>query len=154
MRCYSPAQVPPPAAGHVGATSVGSPAARGRVHDADIDEEVLERLARLRDAVLGAVGHAPDLDALRTLLRQLFQSVVCYPAGSGWLDAETIDRPLRDGEPSSLAALADGGVLIPMLNPPAIVGLVEDDPRYGDNGVVSYQRATLPEVVEVLNAIP
>lgn len=43
--------------------------------DEDVSNEVLDRLRQLRATVLGGLDRAPDLDALRKLLRQMFDSV-------------------------------------------------------------------------------
>ncbi|HYB27861.1 MAG TPA: hypothetical protein VEF89_14680 [Solirubrobacteraceae bacterium] len=55
------------------------------VSDEDVSDEVLDRLRALRAAVLGGLDRAPDIDALRRLLRELFYSVTYAP------------HPFRDG---------------------------------------------------------
>jgi hypothetical protein len=42
----------------------------------DVEEGTLRRLSALRDAVLGKLDAAPDLEAVRNVLRQIFKRVV------------------------------------------------------------------------------
>ena len=91
----------------------------------DIEEETLRRLADLRAAVLSGIDHAPDLNALRTLLRQIFESITYWPA-THWGEALVI--------PGTSAGINVGGniyagqaVLIPALKREAIAGY-EGDP--------------------------
>lgn len=53
------------------------------VSDEDVSDEVLDRLRELRATVLGGLDRAPDLDALRKLLRQMFESVTYLPGPNG-----------------------------------------------------------------------
>jgi Glutamate/Leucine/Phenylalanine/Valine dehydrogenase/Recombinase zinc beta ribbon domain len=46
----------------------------------DVEQETLKRLSELRDVVLGKLDAAPDLDAVRNVLRQLFRVVYYQPA--------------------------------------------------------------------------
>jgi hypothetical protein len=53
------------------------------VSDEGVSDEVLDRLRDLRAAVLGGLDRAPDLDALRRLLREMFESVSFVPGANG-----------------------------------------------------------------------
>ena len=48
--------------------------------DDDYEVETYRRLAALRDLALGRLDNAPDLEALRKLLRQVFKGVIYFPA--------------------------------------------------------------------------
>ncbi len=93
------------------------------VADEDVTDEVLDRLREVRAAVLGGLDRAADLDGLRSLLRQIFESVIYSRA-----DAPT-DLPV---EPSSgdweapEVALQAGTYLLPILRSGVVVGYVAD----------------------------
>ena len=90
------------------------------VDDEDVTDELLDRLRDLRAAVLGGLDRAPDLNALRKLLRGMFESVVYWPA-EGWTEALVI--PGTDaGCNVGPHAYAGSAVLVPILRRDAIAG--------------------------------
>lgn len=48
------------------------------IDEGEIEEETLRRLAELRAVVLGEIENAPDLDARRQGLRQLFKEIIYF----------------------------------------------------------------------------
>jgi hypothetical protein len=78
---------------------------------ADADEAVLRHLADMRKAVTEGVDRAPDLNALRTILRQLFSKVVLVPEGHEWLDLSGVRES---------SASIPGARLLPFLREDAI----------------------------------
>ena len=83
-------------------------------------DEVLEHLRQLRAAVLGGLDRAPDQNALRKLLRGLFEQVVYWPADR-W--GEVLVIPGTD-EGCNVAphAYAGPAVLVPVIRRDAIAG--------------------------------
>jgi hypothetical protein len=92
-------------------------------HMADAEEAVLRRLAELRQAVVDGINQAPDLNALRTILKQLFEVVLLVPSGAvpaEWSGVEVGDY-----------------LLLPILRDEMIIG------REGPEAT-AVQRAVLP----------
>jgi hypothetical protein len=69
---------------------------------AGAEEAVLRHLANLRQVVIKGVSRAPDLNALRTILRQLFEEVLLLPADHPWLAVE--GHPRVGGELAQISA--------------------------------------------------
>lgn len=95
------------------------------VGTADVTDEVLDRLADLRAAVLRGVGLAPDLNALRRVLRELFEQVAYWPAEC-WGDALVIPGTSA-GRTVGTHVYAGQAALVPVLKTTAILGW-EGDP--------------------------
>jgi DNA invertase Pin-like site-specific DNA recombinase len=95
---------------------------------ADAEEAVLRHLANLRQAVIEGVSRAPDLNSLRTILRQLFEEVALLPADHPWLAHEVIRES---------SANLSGYVLLPVLRDSTVI-------EYDDHDVATIRRAVLP----------
>jgi hypothetical protein len=103
---------------------------RHRLAGPDADDEVLQRLSDLRAQVLGKLQDAPDLDAFRTLLRQLFEAVYFLLAGH-----PCIERwELRADAPE----VGGGAYLVPAVAPGIVV--LEGVPRPGPAGLDGRRR--------------
>lgn len=90
----------------------------------DADEAVLRHMAALRQAIVQGISDAPDLNSLRTIIRQLFQAVLLLPSG--------------DIDTAEVAAAEVGDyVLVPILRDDVIIA--RDGP-----GATAIQRAVLP----------
>ena len=90
----------------------------------DCSEEVLQTLSDLRAALLGGIENAPDLPALRTLLRQLFESVTYWPV-ERWSEALVIPGT-SEGINVGQHVYAGQAVLIPALRRSSIAGYPGD----------------------------
>jgi DNA invertase Pin-like site-specific DNA recombinase len=96
---------------------------------AGAEEAVLRHLTNLRQAVVEGIGKAPDLNALRTILRQLFEQVILLPADHPWFDQV---EAMRD------SGVESGGIfLLPCLRDATVV---ERDSR----DVATIRRVALP----------
>jgi hypothetical protein len=78
---------------------------------ADAEEAVLRHLAEMRQAVIEGVAQAPDLAALRTILRQMFRAVLLLPSG----------HPLVPADWRLSGAEAGGYLLLPVLRDDVIL---------------------------------
>ncbi len=88
--------------------------------DEDVTDEFLDRLREVRAAVLGGLDRAPDLNALRRLLRDLFEAVVYWPADR-WGEALVIPGT-SEGCNVGAHMPAGSAVLVPALKRGAIAG--------------------------------
>lgn len=108
---------------------------RDEVSVVDVSDEVLDRLRGLRAVLLGNIDRAPDLDAQRRLLRELFERVVWW---SGKLPA-AYDLPIPEPESGDWEApeiaVGESGWLIPILRPGIVAGY-EADPTRGAGAIV------------------
>jgi site-specific DNA recombinase len=96
----------------------------------DAEEAVLRHLADLRAAIAEGIEQAPNLNALRTLLRRLFERVIYLPEGHQWL---TQVSAMRES-----GVQIKGAVLVPFLREGAIESI--DLATY----VPKIRRSTLP----------
>jgi site-specific DNA recombinase len=105
---------------------------------ADAEEAVLRHLSNLRQAVIEGVSRAPDLNALRTILRQLFKEVLLLPADHPWFSQVSAMRESAANLPISLphADIRATYVLLPLLRDGAVI---ERD----DRDVATVRRAVL-----------
>jgi hypothetical protein len=104
---------------------------------ADAEEAVLQRLAELRQAVIEGAGQAADLNALRTILKQLFDRVLLLSADHPWLKLDEV----RDA-----AATLPGLVLLPCLR--------EDVVTMAEDGRTLFDRAVLPLAESAYEGLP
>ncbi len=95
------------------------------VADSEVEEETLRRLAELREGVLHGLQNPPDLNALRTLLRQLFAQVVYWPS-SEWGEMLSVPTTTQ-GSNVAPHVPTHQAVLLPILKRDAIAGW-EGDP--------------------------
>jgi site-specific DNA recombinase len=85
----------------------------------DAEEAVLRYLADLRRAIVEGIDQAPNLNAMRTLLRQLFEKVVYVPEGHPWL---TQVSAMRES-----SAEVTGAVVVPFLRDSTVIAYDELD---------------------------
>lgn len=104
----------------------------------EAEEETLRRLAALRAALLGKLDTAPDLYALRTLLRQLFECVYYLRAGHPWIDM----WELRANAPE----VGGGAYLLPAINHD--ISLSEGTPVEGTDWTEGGEVRRLPLALE------
>jgi hypothetical protein len=96
---------------------------------ADAEAAVLRHLTEIRKAVAEGVSEAPDLNALRTIMKQLFEVVVLLPADHAWLGQVSAMR--------ESGAEIEGYVLLPSLREDTVLGRDRND-------VAIVRRAALP----------
>jgi hypothetical protein len=94
---------------------------------ADAEEAVLQRLAKLRQAVIEGAGQAADLNALRTILKQLFHRVLLLSADHPWLKLDEVH---------------DAAATLPGLVLPALPARGRGD--HGRGRATLFDRAVLP----------
>jgi DNA invertase Pin-like site-specific DNA recombinase len=101
----------------------------------DAEEAVLRRLGELRTTVLGGIGEAPNLNALRRLLRELFKTVYYVAA-----DTDHWSRNMRISRESHIPA--GGAFLEPHLRAGA---LAHPDNPYLPKGLLDLAEQPLRE---------
>jgi hypothetical protein len=78
---------------------------------ADAEEAVLRRLADLRGAVVQGISQAPDLNALRTIIRQMFEAVLLLPTNDPRVPADWGGSGTEAGDYLLLPILHDEAIL-------------------------------------------
>jgi DNA invertase Pin-like site-specific DNA recombinase len=82
----------------------------------DVEQALLRHLATIKESVAQGIGNAPNLDALRRVIRDLFEHVMLLDADHPWLSAVSA---LRESGPQ----IEGGFYLIPILR---------GDPGFGE----------------------